>query len=354
VTRYIPTARTAAGGISSVVFCHDTNLDRIVALKSLQPGREHRRLLDELAALQRIRSKHVVEIFDVAYLSGGTRMAVVQEAIDGDDLTSRLGSVSADEVFVRLIYQVASGVADIHAVDLIHRDIKPSNVLVDREGILKIIDFNLARLSTDAHTRGFVGTRGYAAPELYANGPVHFDAKIDVYSLGVLAWALLHGPDLPSPLSEVPPRPDVWKADGGFTGLGGLDATLRELLNGCVSGDPTDRPAAAEVSNRAGRVLLRGKHRALFTDENGRRFELDASKPRITVEHASLGSLVVEYDGLDVRVAVMSGEVWINNMRLAQGEVLPNSCVIALGGPSRPANSRIFITMDVSHPEVVL
>ena len=65
--RYVPTGRSTKGGLGEIVFCTDQNLDRNVVIKY---GNRHRRLLDELAALQRIRSKHVVEIFDVVHERG--------------------------------------------------------------------------------------------------------------------------------------------------------------------------------------------------------------------------------------------------------------------------------------------
>jgi serine/threonine-protein kinase len=185
-------------------------LDRKVAVKFLHVGGEHRRLLDELAALQRIRSKHVVEIFDVTY-SRDLSMGIVQEFVDGADLQPLLGNVRSNEEFLRLLYQMSSGLADIHTVGIVHRDIKPSNIMIDGVGILKIIDFNLARPNNAAHTQGFVGTRGYAAPELYLDGRVDFDPKVDVYALGVTALALLKGEDLPRELLHRPPLSDAWR-----------------------------------------------------------------------------------------------------------------------------------------------
>ena len=152
--RYVPTGRSTKGGLGEVVLCTDRNLGRKVVIKY---GNEHHRLLDELAALQRIRSKHVVEIFDVMYERASARMGIVEEFIDGEELTSKLGTIQPDDRFVHLLYQLASGLADIHEVGIVHRDIKPSNVLVDADQILKIIDFNLARLTDDANTSGFVG-----------------------------------------------------------------------------------------------------------------------------------------------------------------------------------------------------
>lgn len=352
MSRYVPTGVTAAGGFGSVVVYTDKNLDRKVAIKFVQPGGDHRRLLDELAALQRIRSKQVVQIYDVDYFDPGARMGIVEEFIEGEGLEALLGKVAVDPDFLRLLYQAATGIADIHAVNIVHRDIKPSNMRIDGEGILKIIDFNLARADGDAHTVGFVGTPGYAAPELYSPGPVSFDAAVDVYALGVTAWALLNGKKLPKDLTADPPRPDQWKAaSGGFASFS-LDAELARLLDACVAPAPSDRPTAAELSSRAARVLLRNKHRALFLGA-AQPFELNASKPRVALADPR-GSLTVEYDGLDFRVTSVTGQVWVNNVRLTPGATLSGCCVVALGEPSLRASDRVFITMDVSHPEVVL
>lgn len=354
MTRYVPTGESAEGGIGSVMFCHDTNLDRKVAVKTVHSG-DHRRLLDELAALQQIRSKHVVQIFDVIYPSAGTGVGIVEEFIDGTEMEDLLGEVEPAEEFVRLLFQMASGLTDIHAVGVIHRDIKPSNMLIDADGILKVIDFNLARPKDGAHTRGFVGTRGYAAPELYADGAVQFDEKVDVYALGVTAYALLSGPGLPDELASRPPEPGMWQElTGGFEGLDlPLDRQLVLLLDRCMDEDPTARPTAAEIADRARRVLLKGRHRALLVNEAGTPFEIYAERPALRLKH-QLGEVTISYDQLDFKVADVRGEVWINNTPARQGAALPECCVIALGDPVRRAQERAFITMDSSHPEVVL
>lgn len=354
--RYIPTGAGDKGGFGSVFFYRDQNLDRQVAVKFLNRGEEHRRLLDELAALQKIRSKHVVEIFDVMYIENGTRMGIIEEFVNGDTLKTRLGKVPPGDEFVRLLYQIATGVADIHAVGIVHRDIKPSNLLVDHERIVKIIDFNLARTVDEAKTHGFVGTRGYAAPELYIDGDVAFDEKIDVYALGVCAWALLHGEKLPDALAARPPRLREWFSQGGGFAAGGpgLEAGLIALLNACLRENPAQRPRASAISQRAGQLLLRGKHRATFVVTGGSTFELHQGNPRVKLQHPTLGSVTVAYDGLDFRASAVEGEVWVNNMTVVPGQPLPHCCVIAFGGTRLPASSRSFTTMDVSHPEVVL
>ena len=350
--RYVPTGASTSGGLGHVVVCTDRNLDRKVVIKY---GNQERRLLDELSALQRIRSKHVVEIFDVVSDKGSSRLGVVEEYIDGQELSTKLGTIKRAVDLVPLLYQLASGLADIHAVDIVHRDIKPSNILIDGDQILKIIDFDLARLTSDANTSGFVGTRGYAAPELYSPGHVTFDPKVDVYAMGVTALALVSGKSLPRELRRRPPTPNKWKTfTGGFRALAPkLDNELVRLLDACLSRDPDNRPAVWQVRDRAERVMLRGRHRAAFVMRD-QVFELNVDKPRVNLQLPSLGSVSIEYDGLEFKVTHVDGEVWVNNIEMSDGVGLPECCVIAFGGPHRPARERTFVTMDVSHPEVVL
>lgn len=351
--RYIPTGRSTKGGLGEVVFCTDQNLERSVVVKY---GNQHHRLLDELAALQRIRSKHVVEIFDVVHERGSAPMGIVEEFIDGDVLSSKLGNIKSGDEFIHILYQLASGLADIHAVGIVHRDIKPSNVLVDTDRILKIIDFNLARLVDDAHTSGFVGTRGYAAPELYAGGHTVFDSKVDVYAMGVTALVLVCGKSMPGWLRKRPPQPDKWKATtGGFGALPvDLDRQLVRLLDACLSDDRRLRPSVEEIRDRCGRILLRGRHRAAFVMANGKVFELHSGNTRVNLRHPTFGKLSIVYDDLDFRVADVEGDIWANNIEVSMDTSLPDCCVIAFGGPELPAVQRSFVTMDVSHPEVVL
>jgi serine/threonine-protein kinase len=355
--RYVPTGETDAGGIGTVVFCTDTNLDRTVAIKYLEDGGDHTRLLDELNALQRIRSKHVVRVLDVVYENpaGASQMGIVLEFISGQSVADVLGQIAADGSFVRLVYQIACGIADIHDVNVIHRDIKPLNMKVDDEQILKIIDFNLARDVKEGKTHGFRGTRGYAAPELYSDAAVTFGQEIDVYALGVTAWALLHGTRLPDRLRALPPDPGGWKAGGaGFVALNtGIDSNLMTLLDEAISVRPADRPSAREIAERAGRVLTRGKHRGtLVVFSDGTRYVLSNAQPAAPIK-TNFGSATISYDSMDFVLSSVSGEVWVNNMRAHQGMRLPGGCVLTFGDPPR-RNTRTFVTLDISHPQVVL
>jgi serine/threonine protein kinase len=123
--------------MSEVVVCDDLHLDRKVIVKALAHGTDPRRLLDELAALQAIRSKHVVQIYDVIRDDSGTIFAIVEEYLPGKDLTSLNPPATAID-FLRLVYPIAEGIADIHAHSRVHRDIKRQNMRYDGEGCVKL------------------------------------------------------------------------------------------------------------------------------------------------------------------------------------------------------------------------
>jgi len=126
--------------MSEALLCRDAHLDRPVVVKTLQDGTDPKRILDELAALQAIRSKHVVQLYDVIRDKAGAVVAIVEEYIPGKDLT-KAPKPNTPEELLRLIYPIAEGIADVHAHKRVHRDIKRQNMKYDAEGCLKIFDF---------------------------------------------------------------------------------------------------------------------------------------------------------------------------------------------------------------------
>jgi len=131
------------GGMSDAQICRDVHLDRLVVVKSLAPGIDAGRILDELSALQEIRSKHVVQIYDALRDERGNVAAIVEEYPSGDDLSASPPPTTAEE-FIRLIYPIAEGIADIHDHNRVHRDIKPANILINLSGEAKIADFGIS------------------------------------------------------------------------------------------------------------------------------------------------------------------------------------------------------------------
>jgi len=199
--RYQPQSTSADGEMSHATICKDTHLDRDVLIKELQLGVDQRRILDEVAALTGIRSKHVVQIYDVIKDGHGAVVGIVEEYIPGPDLTDSI-PVNDQNEFLRIAFAISSGLSDIHAFGHVHRDIKPNNIKFDAERCLKIFDFGLARRDqVNAATQGAVGTPGFMAPELWVDDDevAQFDKAIDVYAFGATMLMLSLG-TLPRPL----------------------------------------------------------------------------------------------------------------------------------------------------------
>lgn len=347
--RYVPSGRSMSGGMGSVILCDDTILERPVAIKFISSAAHKRRMDDEIAALLKLRSKHVVQVYDVVR-PAHDQIGIVQEFIDGRDLFESYAPPASLDAYYKQIWQIASGIADIHELGVIHRDIKPNNMKTDPEGVIKIFDFGLARDDgPSAKTMGFVGTRGFAAPELY-DRPFSFTNAVDIYAFGATALYLATG-DLPRELLNQPPTLDP---AGYFHALPlGIAAEIAGLLNACLAKNPLARPVMMNIKNALARHILFDKHRALVVHQS-RASVLSATNRSVKLAFGTIGALSIRYDGLAFLVDNVSGEVAINNQAVAAGSVLPGACVIALGAAHRRANERRFITFDISHPEIVL
>jgi eukaryotic-like serine/threonine-protein kinase len=354
--RYKPSGPPASGGMSSVVFCSDAILERPVAIKFLQPATHRRRMDDELAALLKMRSKHVVQIYDLCNLPD-KRIGIIQEFVSGKDLVEGFALPVSIDSYYKQLWQIAAGISDIHAVGVIHRDIKPNNMKMDPEGVIKIFDFGLARdTGPSASTIGFVGTRGFSAPEQYATSPA-FTNGIDVYAYGATALYLATGM-LPAELIAQPPVP----SSAGYFGslrlpkgkkTAPLSGEIAQLLDACLAKSPSGRPQMTAVRDALARHLLSDKHQALVVFR-GNAFYLNAGKRTVALDHPSIGRIEITYDGLLFGVTAVSGEVFINNRPVSVGDFLPGCCVVALGSQARRTNTRAFITFDLSHPEIVV
>ncbi|MDP2825419.1 MAG: serine/threonine-protein kinase [Sulfuritalea sp.] len=345
--RYEVIGDSFVGGMAAVWPCNDSILERKVAIKVMPGSVEKRRIRDELGALLKMRSNHVVQVYDVLDLNND--LAIVQEFIEGQDLFDEDLAPKNKNEYLRLLWQIASGIADIHDLGVIHRDIKPNNMKIDPEGVVKIFDFGLARdEGPSAATLGFVGTPGFAAPELYDHH-VTFTAAIDTYAFG--ATALFLGlRDLPAELTH---RPPVLSGADYFSVVPfKLAEDVVQILNACLEKVPANRPAMREVGDLLAKHLLHNKHRALIVFD-GKASYLDATRPSVVLRLASIGEVGIRYDGFSFLVGSVNGEVFINNTPVAAGDHLPGACVVALGAPERQA-ARKYITFDLSHPEIVL
>ena len=342
----------SGGGMSTAFMCNDKHLDRNVLVKVLQKGVDQKRILDEVKALSAIRSKHVVQIYDVLKDGSGAVTALVEEFLPGQDLNDVL-PIKDVGTFLRHIYAIACGLSDIHKVGVVHRDIKPNNMKIDAEGCLRIFDFGLSRTDgVNCETIGTIGTLGYIAPELCApaNQKVNFTSAVDVFAFGATALKLIRG-KLPNDLRTIPPN--LPSTDVDFTKqTPTLPPAIAAILNQCLSKKPASRPSMETVRDIVGRHLLHGQHKATMIVGTKIHY-LEKAGQSVKLSAGSLGSVDVNYDGYDFIATNVVGDVYINNMGIGPPQILPGACVITLGAPSLGYN-RQYITFDVTHPEVVL
>ena len=349
-SRYAATGEVINGGCGSITLCSDTHLDRPVAIKSIHGDQDISRLMDELSALMLMRSKHVVQIYDIIH-NNGAPVGIVEEYISGDDLMKSAVPQSSLENYLQILWQIAAGISDIHSTGIIHRDIKPNNMMLDSESVLKIFDFGLARnVGPNAETRGFKGTFYFAAPELFSTETVAFSQAIDVYAFGATA-CYLADKNIPRELGQAPPQPAPANT---FTSKPyNIPEELKSLFLSCLSHNPENRPPLSTIRDAIARHLLKDKHQAITVYQNTPKY-LNANNRNITLKFGTIGTVEIEYDGFRFFIKSVSGEVSINNRDVAVNEEIPGSCVVALGSNRRHSAERAYITFDISHPEVVL
>ena len=336
----------------------DTFLKRVVLLKIMQSSEHNLQLYNEIKGLCKARSMHVVDVYDIVYHDNGDVAGVIIERLRGRDFSEfYLEAYANPHLYLKVLYQLACALRDIHSVGIIHRDLKLDNFKESSSGIVKLYDFGLSSFGEDYKTRENKGTLVYAAPELYV-GNVTISAEMDIYAFGVCAWALA-SKAFPFPLLECPPQsssraPSIKSVmPVAAEGVNGIHDEVFEVLDACLSPHPEDRPNAYQLSVVLSESLTRNKHRGLFVQDEQKVFELSFQKPVVSLKIGSLGKLKISYDGLNFSVSEIEGAVSINNQIVESGYILPSSCVIGFGDESL-GYYRQWVSFFSSHPEVVL
>ena len=211
--QYEISAKLGAGGMGVVWKARDTRLDRFVAVKTLpveklaDPERK-RRFAYEAKSASALNHPNIVHIYEIAEANGVQFIAM--EYVCGKALDHLIGrnGLRVTEA-LKYAVEIADALAAAHSVGIIHRDLKPSNIMVTEGGLVKVLDFGLAKLvETETGKSGesaaateperprteegaLVGTTAYMSPE-QAEGK-KLDARTDIFSFGSVLYEMITG-----------------------------------------------------------------------------------------------------------------------------------------------------------------
>ncbi len=263
--RFEVVALLGAGGMGEVYRARDTRLGRDVALKVLpaavasEPDRV-RRFEHEARAAAALNHPNILALHDVDEHEGVSYL--VTELLEGESLRERIarGPLPVKEA-VQVAVQVARGLAAAHGKGIVHRDLKPENLFVTADGTVKILDFGLASLRSDASDEGpstespteteltragsILGTAGYMAPEQVRGLKV--DQRADLFAFGCVLYEMLSGrrafagattaDTLGAILKDEPARVEALASD--------VNPALAQLVARCLEKRPEDRLSSA-------------------------------------------------------------------------------------------------------------
>jgi len=199
ISHYKILEKLGEGGMGVVYRCEDTKLKRTVALKFLSSslstdaeGKE--RFIHEAQAASSLDHSNICTVHDVVDADDGQTF-IVMAYYEGETLKEKIarGQMGSEEAQA-ITLQIARGLAKAHAKGIIHRDIKPANVLITRDGVVKILDFGLAKLVGQlglTRTGSTLGTFAYMSPEQVRGEEV--DHRTDLWSLGATLYEMLAG-----------------------------------------------------------------------------------------------------------------------------------------------------------------
>lgn len=243
--RYELQKELGRGGMGIVYLARDKQLDRPVALKFLgsliDDSEEFRgRFVREARTAAKISHPNIVSIYDISASEG--RAYIAMEYVEGVSLyryLAKKGALPPREA-VNYTVQACSALAAIHKAGITHRDIKPDNILIAKGGLIKIMDFGLAKSEDNRLTRAGVvmGTPSYMSPE-QARGK-EADARSDIYAIGIVLHECLtgnivfaSGDVMERQVKEMPPPPSA--------GNNAVPKELDDIVMKCIQKKPEDR-----------------------------------------------------------------------------------------------------------------
>ena len=213
ISHYRVLEKLGQGGMGVVWKARDTRLERFVALKTLPAERladpeRRKRFVLEAKAASALNHPNIVHVYDIA--DAGAVPFIAMEYVAGKTLDQLIGRKGLQmQQALKYAIQIADALARAHSAGIVHRDLKPSNIMVDEHGLIKLLDFGLAKLTETAPNNVgqtatiqaseqprteegvIVGTVAYMSPE-QAQGK-HLDARSDIFSFGSVLYEMTTG-----------------------------------------------------------------------------------------------------------------------------------------------------------------
>ncbi|BBM88018.1 serine/threonine protein kinase [Candidatus Uabimicrobium amorphum] len=201
--RYLIERAIGHGGMGVIYLANHKRLEKKYAIKFLYDKNQESSISDELEQrfvmeariATEIRHNNLVEVYDVS--SYKKYLYMVMEYIDGETVEQAViqGKIFTEQDVIRIMKELLSALEVMHEKGYVHRDIKPSNIMVNQNGVAKLVDLGIAKdlSSTENLTQPYIiiGTLEFMSPEQIADGDVGFAS--DLYSLGATAYYMLTG-----------------------------------------------------------------------------------------------------------------------------------------------------------------
>ncbi len=241
--------RIGAGGMGEVYKAYNPSLHRWAAIKVLHQDSFIERFRNEASIQSSVNHPNIARLYE--YRRIGDRDCIVMEYVEGESLDSllrRKKRLSAEETR-KIISQIATALSYLHKKEVVHRDIKPQNIKIQPDGVVKMLDFGIAKhkLSPKLTQAGFVvGTMEYLAPEQLAHKP---ELKSDIWALGVMCYELITG-YMPFDSPNTPSLQEKIKR-GSFTNpeilVPDIPSDICTVIDRALRTNPTQRASADDI-----------------------------------------------------------------------------------------------------------